>query len=80
MDAIDQETEELLRVMLIRSVVLGLQLTNRSLQTKDEEFNNKKQDKADYYLYPKIDWGKIWKISAPHFMKKFGKSTREFAL
>ena len=43
--AINQETEELLRVMLIRSVVLGLQLTNRSLQTKDEEYRTTRQSK-----------------------------------
>jgi hypothetical protein len=41
--------------------------------------NDKEKEKVGGYLYPKIDWGKIWKISTPHFMKKFGKSTREFA-
>lgn len=45
---INQETEKLLRVMLIRSVVLGLQLTNRSLQTKDEK--NKTKQMTIYTL------------------------------
>jgi hypothetical protein len=41
--------------------------------------NDGKTRRVDGYLYPKIYWGKIWKISAPHFVKKFSKSTREFA-